>query len=507
MIPSWFDWKNPEYGRVLAERVAALGRLREEAKRRPPVWVEMRAHYRENPVDFINDWGMTFDPRNIEKDLPTDIPMLLFPKQQEAIEWMRDRWKNRENGLVEKSRDMGASWLSVWFAIWMWNFYPGAVVGFGSRKEEYVDAAGDMKAIFPKIRFGISRIPKELRPDGFAMKAHAPYMKIFNPDNGSTIIGEAGDGIGRGARTSIYVVDEAAFLERPKLADAALSQTTNCRIDISTPNGEDNPFAAKREAGRVPVLTLHWKDHPAKDDAWYRAQKLKIDDAVIIAQELDIDYRASSTSQYITGDLIEPAMSLDASQIHAEGPAILGVDVARFGHNKTVLVLRRGRVVLWVEPIANRDSTEIAGIIKDRVESSPIVISQIAIDVIGVGAGVYDQTRRLLPKTTVIAVNSAEKSPEEERDYNMRAYMWRQGKEWLKDGPVSLPNNRSLKMELTAPRYSYRGGRLLIESKEDMHARGVQSPDHADAFLLTFARPAAEAAPREKRPPRDWRTL
>ena len=55
--------------------------------------------------------------------------------------------------------------------------------------------------------------------------------------------GEAGDNIGRGDRTTLYLVDEAAFLQRPLLIDAALSQTTRCRIDLSSVNGMTNPFA------------------------------------------------------------------------------------------------------------------------------------------------------------------------------------------------------------------------------------------------------------------------
>ena len=66
------------------------------------------------------------------------------------------RWKGREDGLVEKSRDMGVSWLCVATAIWMWTFHEGAVVGFGSRKEDYVDKLGDPKKPVlegPAVRF------------------------------------------------------------------------------------------------------------------------------------------------------------------------------------------------------------------------------------------------------------------------------------------------------------------------------------------------------------------
>lgn len=72
--------------------------------------------------------------------------------------------------------------------------------------------------------------------------------------------------------------------------------------------------------------------------------------------------------------------------------------------------------------------------------------------------------------------------------YNLRAFMWGEMRDWLA-GQVSIPNDHALKSELTAPRYSYRGGSLILESKDDMKARGVKSPNKADSLALTFADP------------------
>lgn len=371
MIPDGFDWKDPDYDSVFQIRATNLQRILAESAADPALISQLKAYYKGHPVDFVNDWGMTFDPRNAEIGLPSNIPFLLFAKQAEFVNWLVERWRNRENGLVDKSRDMGVSWITVGVAVWMWLYFPGTVVGFGSRKEEYVDQIGDMKALFPKIRFFIENLPREFRPAGYVPSRHAPFMRVYNPENGSSIIGEAGDGIGRGARTSIYFVDESAFLERPKLADAALSQTTNCRIDVSTPNGESNPFAAKRFSGRVPTFTLHWTDHPAKDQAWYEQQKAKINDAVIVAQELDIDYKASSTDQFINGGLVDAAQRNDASQVDPMGPLKMGIDVARFGSNKTVFCLRRGRVVFWIKEFSQRDTMEVVALAKDEIDSMP----------------------------------------------------------------------------------------------------------------------------------------
>ena len=95
-------------------------------------------------------------------------------------------------------------------------------------------------------------LPKEFKGNWNERK-HSPYMRIEFPDSGSVIAGESGD-IGRGARTSFYMVDESAFIPRAELIDASLSQTTNCRIDVSTPCGMNNSFARRRFGGKFPCL-------------------------------------------------------------------------------------------------------------------------------------------------------------------------------------------------------------------------------------------------------------
>ena len=73
------------------------------------------------------------------------LPVVLFPRQREFIEWLHERFTTKTSAPVEKSRDSGATWMSCAFAVWLWLFYPGSTVGFGSRKEILVDRAGDLQ--------------------------------------------------------------------------------------------------------------------------------------------------------------------------------------------------------------------------------------------------------------------------------------------------------------------------------------------------------------------------
>jgi hypothetical protein len=332
---------------------------------------------------WINDFCWTYDPR--EKTAKT-LPFQLFPLQEDFINWLVLREEQENDGLVEKSRDFGMTWLCGAYAAWRWIFTPGWRCGFGSRKLEFVDKLGDFKAILPKIRFMIESLPRWMQPQQYTMG----YCLLHNKDNDSSISGEGGDNIGRGDRTSIYFVDEAAFLERPKLVDAALSQTTRVRVDVSTVHGIANSFAMKRHSGETEVFTAHWKDDPRKNryvvyDAggdevvsgngrpeenaqnvpiggkvlypWYEKEKKRLQDPVTIAQELDIDYTASIEGVCIPAKWVQAAVEL-CKRILAlpqGGDLIAALDLAEDGGNQNVLGFRRGVVVgdeilAWTNP-------------------------------------------------------------------------------------------------------------------------------------------------------------
>ena len=124
------------------------------------------------------------------------MPFRLFPRQFELIDFFNSCLEFETNGLVEKSRDMGATWAAISYAVWLFLFKPGSSVGFGSRKAQLVDRIGDMDSIFEKMRHCITSLPPLFRPHDY----DASYMKLFNHDNGASITGESGDEIGRGGR-------------------------------------------------------------------------------------------------------------------------------------------------------------------------------------------------------------------------------------------------------------------------------------------------------------------
>ena len=245
---------------------------------------------RADVVHWVRTWVDTYDPR---LGGITNIPFVPFARQEEFLRWLREREYLTQPGLVEKSRDTGISWLCCAYAVHGWLYRPGFAVGFGSLKYEEVDELGNMDSLLEKCRFIIRNLPDWMKPKGYRQSEHGKFCCIINPANDATITGDGGDEMGRGSRKALFFVDESARLPRPDRVNAALSRTTDVRIDVSTPRGM-NAFYKRRQA--MPpeqVFRIHWRDDPRYDEEWYIAKCKELGDPVMIAAEMDISYQGS----------------------------------------------------------------------------------------------------------------------------------------------------------------------------------------------------------------------
>ncbi len=398
LAPAAFDFRNPDYTDVFAERVERLMRLRAlPLERRQEVLRGLFAFYRDHPWQLIDDWGCTFDPRLVERGLPAVVPFKLFPRQIEWCQWVVARWKAQEPGLTEKSRDMGVSWLAVALSSALCLTHEGMAIGFGSRKEEYVDKLGAPKSLFWKAREFLKLLPHEFRL-GWG-PTDAPHMRISFPGNGSVIVGEAGDNIGRGDRAGIYFVDEEAFLERPMLVEASLSQTTNCRISISTPHGMANPFAIKRFSWpEHRIFIFDWRHDPRKDDVWYARQQRDLD-AVTLAQEVDRDYSASITGRLISSAWVQSCIDAHVTLgFEPTGTRRGALDVADEGPDLNAFAVGRGVLVENVTAWSGSGDDIFKTVAKAFGFCDVLGIAEFDYDADGMGAGVRGDARVLNEK-------------------------------------------------------------------------------------------------------------
>jgi len=169
------------------------------------------------------------------------------------------------------------------------------------------------------------------------------------------------------------------------------------------------------------------------------------------------------------------------------GDTIWGVDVARYGDDRSALAKRKGNVLL--EPIRSwkgKNTAQTADIIAGEWDRTPVHERPvwICVDVIGIGSGVVDFLRR--DGFPVKAVNVAEKALRDKEFVRRRDELWWLGREWFEEQDCHIPEDDQLIEELTAPIYEH-DARIQVEKKKDIKLRVGKSPDLADAFLATFA--------------------
>lgn len=513
-----FDFKRPDYVAVFRQRAERLARIR-----RGEVNLQLlKAYYRDHIPQFISDWGVTYDPRNVEVGLPAIVPFILYPRQVEWCEWVIERWRARESGLCDKSREMGVSWLAVALSDSLCLFFEDVSIGFGSRKEEYVDKLGDPKSLFFKARMFLETLPVEFR-GGWDRDKHSPHMRIMFPETGSTIGGEGGDNIGRGDRRSIYIIDESAHLEHPEQVDAALAMTTNCRIDVSSVNGLANPFAQKRQS--LParqVFTFHWRDDPRKDQAWYDRKVAELNNPVVVAQEIDIDYSASVEGVLIPSAWVQAAIDADkVLGFEVTGKRRGALDIADEGPDLVAFVSAHGVRLIDAEEWSGKNGDTFASVEKAFLLADQNELEDFSFDSDGMGALVRGDARvinerRAKQGERKIAVHAfrgseAVADPEgsvipgrKNKDYfyNAKAQAWWSLRvrflrtyRWVKEGikcsyddiiviPGDMKNRTKLTMELSQPTYQMNTqGKMVVDKKPE----GTKSPNLADDVMMLFA--------------------
>jgi phage terminase large subunit len=525
----------PDYQRVVAERAARAFAMRT----RPGAVQGAMVYYADKPTEWIEHWVDTFDPRNAGTTKPTRMPFVLFQRQREFIEFLHTCSKAETHGLIEKSRDMGATWLCCAYSVWSFLFVPGANIGWGSRKAASVDQIGNMNSIFEKMRYILRSIPREFWPPGFT-EEHISHMRIHAP-NGNSITGESGDDVGRGGRTQIYFKDESAHYEHPEMIEASLGDNTRVQIDISSVNGLGNVFHRKRESGvdwcggdvvrgRTNVFVMDWRDHPDKTSDWYEERRSKASEEGLLhifAQEVDRNYAASVEGVVIPAEWVKSAVDAHLALKWKEAendPCYAGLDVADGGGDRNALAIREASVLRNVEQWGERDT----GVTTRRALDGVLPYARkrrrvhLQYDSVGVGAGVKSEGNRLkdesvfpqyvslvswnagaavlYPDKRVIA-EDGESVLNKDFYRNLKAQAWWQlrlrferthravteGVTYDRDELISLPSNlpllRTLEKELSQPTMVRDSRMRLVIDKQP---EGTRSPNLADAVVMAY---------------------
>jgi hypothetical protein len=202
----------------------------------------------------------------------------------------------------------------------------------------------------------------------------------------------------------------------------------------------------------------------------------------------------ASSLQFIPRELVDQAMERQPVAERFIGrTAAVGVDVARFGDDQSVIRTRVGRdgVGIPVKRFRELDTMQLASKVAEHIDyiKTMGMSAVVFVDGGGVGGGVVDRLRQL--NHDVVEVQFGGKADDPKKYLNKRAEMWARAKEWLKIG--CLTKDEALVTDLTSVEYQYTAAdQIQLESKEHMKARGLASPDDGDALALTFAYPVPE---------------
>jgi hypothetical protein len=275
--------------KTLEENIAYRKKILSIARSSEDAAYELRCICARDILFEINTFGWTYSPKD-HPDSPIR-PFITYGFQDEAIVTLRDAIGKQDVG-VPKSRDMGASWISILVMEHRWRYTPNQSFLLASRKEEYVDGKqGDMDALIPKIEWYTNHLPMFLRP----LNVGRTRMNLLNRDNKSRFTGEATvENLGTGGRRTAIFLDEVSKMPGADDIFTSTRDVTNCRIFNSTPNGRfgiGEPFYKKIANPDTKKIFLHWSEHPTKSRGLYyldeKKQKHRYEDGWNWRQEYD----------------------------------------------------------------------------------------------------------------------------------------------------------------------------------------------------------------------------
>lgn len=334
-------------------------------KRNPVLEIAERNWALSDPLRFFEMHAWIYEPRPSILDAmgltSATIPFVLYSYQISDILSIIDHIKSGKDLLIEKSRTMGVTWFIDVIFLWFWlQKESGNNFLVGSEKEEKVDQKGEISTMMQKIRHSLYQLHPVFLPENWDPLKYDKYMLLINPDNNNTIHGESNNiNFSRSGRYKAIFMDEFAFWEhKDEEAWTATSQSSQCRLVVSTPHGIGRKFADIRFNTAIDIMTLHWSIHPIYQagkwrgehprrpelknvwlSAWYLEECKRLGDDVF--QELDIDY-LSTGHPYFDNLLI----SKKYQQLTEKKEKIARYDFERKGDEITLYESSSGRI--WI---------------------------------------------------------------------------------------------------------------------------------------------------------------
>lgn len=305
-------------------------------------------------------------------------------------------------------------------------------------------------------------------------------LRVYGADNPDAM---------RGVRLDGVVIDEVADVKPEtwrEVLQPALADRMGWALFIGTPHGINlfsELFFKARELPDWHAALYTVYDTEALNPDEVERYRQSVDENTF-RREMLCDFSASGDDQLMSlTDVNEACRRHLRKEDYAYAPKVLGVDPARFGGDRSVIFARQGLLAHPPKVYRGIDNMALADKVAQEIER--FRPDAVFIDA-GNGAGVIDRLRQL--HHDVIEVHFSG-HPSHSRYLNKRAEMWFEMRDWLRAGGV-IPDLVDLKQDLAAPTYRFTpADKIQLESKDDIKARGLPSPDLGDALALTFAFP------------------
>ncbi len=411
----------------------------------------------------------------------------LWSKQVEILNSVRDHARTAVKACHASGKTKGAADVALWF---LTTHYPSAIISTAPTNRQVAELLWrEMRHDYTNARVPLGgnfyKIPKwELANNWYAIGIATDSPDAFQGHHSANIL---------------VIVDEAAGVPEPifEAVEGILSTGNSRLLLIGNPTSQSGTFHGAFHAQRslYNCITISAFDTPNFQEGqkrrpylitpeWVEATRLRYgEDSPFYESRVLGQFPRQGIDTLIPLQLIENAQQR-WYEMGEDGEVEIGLDVARYGDDETVIAIRRGGKVLPLETIRKMDTMSIVGtVILRKREYQPKAVK---VDVIGVGAGVFD---RLNEQTdNIYSIDSARAANDKEKYVNYRAEMWDGLRKRLADGDIGLPPDEILAGQLASVKYQYNSrGQLVIESKEDMKKRGLTSPDRADAVVYAFA--------------------
>lgn len=388
------------------------------------------------------------------------------------------------------------AWAIIWFLV---TRRPAKVLVTAAKETQLEDVlwaeirlwlSKEPRRLFPFFTMQANKIIFKEEPNNFAIarvarKEHPEAFQGHHSENMLLIADEASG------------VDDAIFEAGLGVMSTPGAITVLCGNPTRTSGFFFDVFHKMRQRWH----RLHWNCEVINQTHPGQVQSDIIDEVISRYGKDSNPYRYRILGEFPTSeeDAVIPLHLIEAATrrkvVRAEGfMPVWGLDVARFGDDRTALVKRVHNVM--IEPPKfwrQKDTMQVAGLMLHEFNETQDRPEELFTDVIGIGAGVVDRMREMsLP---VRGINVAESPAVKERYSRLRDELWWTAREWFERLDCSIPEPSGLMddpmetliSELSQPKYTHIGGKIKVESKDDLKKRGLPSPDLADAFILTLA--------------------